>query len=241
MAGDCFWTALVNCFDDCGAAPPPAPAAALREDFETLPTARAPSGGPSTFTSSVNANLAVADGSGYSTSPTAAATVTLSGGFSYLTEETRTFRAGLKFDEALVNSYVSVAFTVREQIELNNPQAISMFSAEFYADGSVYIGNAYTEVLEYDEIEDTFTTLTVADGGDSSTSADVWSAGAEAVHELRLEVSASHYRAYIGSTLLLSATWSGAPLTRPMTPALVILSLSRPGVGVDYVQLDLDE
>lgn len=65
MAGDCFWTALVNCFDDCGAAPPPPPPGdniVFGEDFSTLPNARAPSAGPVGFTSSSNAQVGVSGG-----------------------------------------------------------------------------------------------------------------------------------------------------------------------------------
>lgn len=65
MAGDCFWTALVNCFDDCGAAPPPPPPGdniVFGEDFSTLPNARAPSAGPVGFTSSSNTQVGVSGG-----------------------------------------------------------------------------------------------------------------------------------------------------------------------------------
>lgn len=85
MAGDCFWTALVNCFDDCGAAPPPPPPGdniVFGEDFSTLPNARAPSAGPAGFTSSSNAQVGVSGGFMVSTVASAddgVASITFSG------------------------------------------------------------------------------------------------------------------------------------------------------------------
>jgi len=69
MAGDCFWTALVNCFDDCADAPPPpdGDSYALAEDFDTLPDSRAPSGGPATFEVTSNAQVGVSSGTIVST------------------------------------------------------------------------------------------------------------------------------------------------------------------------------
>lgn len=65
MSGDCFWTALVNCFDDCEAAPPPPGPEdniVFGEDFDTLPNARAPSGGPAGFSSTSSATVGVSGG-----------------------------------------------------------------------------------------------------------------------------------------------------------------------------------
>lgn len=240
MSGDCFWTALVNCFDDCGAAPPPPPPlppVALREDFDSPPSGRAPSGGPLVFNATTPL-VGVTEGGLYrSSSPTNTARVSFGGaGPTDKLQPTRVFRVGLQFNPAVASSYAAFSIEVGESLDHNDPRVIAGATFLFFLDGSTYVDTgSYAEAMNSD-----YVTTAIASASETTVSLNPW-ATPNVTQEMRLEIGAFGFRCFLGETAVFAASWSMSTVTRALTPRDVSASVSRAGIAIDYIQLDLDE
>lgn len=197
---------------------------------------------PTEFSSTANTRVSVEGGLAKHSGLSGSASLAFTGGGIHVTQPTRVFRAGVRFDAtAVVGGIASVQFYISEEWELVNPKAKAGTYVMFHTDGSVTVlSNTLAEVLGYDFGTDEVTLLAESTPGDVYTSADVWSAGPDVTHELRLEVSAAGFRGYIGGVTLFNEPWSSGTLSRALTPSYVSVVYSR-GVSIDYIQLDLDE
>lgn len=256
MAGECFWTALVNCFDDCAAAPPPEPepelAYVLGEDFATLPSSRAPSAGPPTFTAASNAQVGVSDGFMVSTVASAVdgmATVTFAGP-SGGTEPAIGLSIGLAIDTDMLvqpgfTQFVGIAVTATEDGSATKPIRLnfststqtrtypaSTSSQMFNGIGDNWRLESDGEGGEYDEY-DTFAGF---------AEQPVYFLNADALHDLRLMWDGAALVATVNGIENASETFTAGPLDHMPRFSEVVVTISSWGsiqqaISIDYVRL----